>query len=1270
MKHEGSEKPITILILEDLDSDYELVSLALKRSGIQFSSSRAVSRDDFTQAITKNPDLILADYNLPQFTALEALNIMNESGLKIPFILVTGTQTEEVAVECIKQGADDYLLKSNLIRLPSAIEHVLSNKKVEAEKEEALARLENSELKFRTLYESMPFPVIIYNPENFEILDVNRAASNLYGYTNEEFVTLNLSAIRPPEEVKNLAHKKELYLENEASYLGEWKHMNRKGEVFYVEIYNYPVVLKGIKSRVSIIHDITDRKKASDALLRSEKRYRSVFDEAPIGISNVNAEGIMINANPTLEKMLGYEKNELTGKSMLDITFPEDRNINKIQLTDVVAGRQKALRVEKRYLKKDGEIVWANVKVSGVYNDKNEFLYTISMVEDITEKKNQESALIESEKSYKGLFNSINDPIYIQDKNGCFIDVNEGALRMYGYSKTEMIGRDPSLLSAPGMNDVEETLKKVQEAFQGRPQRFEWWGRKKNGEIFPKEVSLSPGSYFGMKVVIAVARDITDRKKYEENLAKSEKKYRDLADSLPQIIFETDRQGNLVYLNKQGAEAMGYSLDMVEEAPNVFSFIHPDDRDKARLNFAKNLEGFEGRGREYRLFKNDGTLMESMLYSSPVIVEDRVEGIRGIIIDMSERKKIEKALQSSEEKYRLLYEQNLAAVFKSTIEGELIECNPTLARMFGYSSADELMKSGRRQVEMNESIKLDAIERLYREREINNVELRLKKLNGEDIWVLGNIGLIVNEDDGGLAIQGTLIDITDKKKAEDQAIIMARALTEISESVVMSDDNRKIIFVNEAFRKSYGYSNEEIIGQSPLILNSDKNDPGLQEQINEATRKGGWTGELINKSKDGREFPIFLSTSRIEDKASGRATFIAISRDITRQKESETMLKEAKERAEEMNKLKSIFLANMSHELRTPMIGILGFAGMITEDSPDPEVKQMAGTIVKSANRLTDTLNLILDLSKIEANKLDLRLRNIKISGLIEESINHYKLAAREKGIGLDSVLKDKNISSMIDERLFSQVIGNLINNAVKYTLEGKVDVVLKKENEYAVIKVIDTGIGISENSLNIIFEPFRQASEGYNRRFEGTGLGLTITKKFVELMNGSIEVESKLNKGSVFTLKFPLSVEQNEAIELQAAERQNKEGKPTGKKKNSHLLLVEDDKINVDVINLFLRGYCNVDHSSSATEAIRMVKNKKYDAILMDINLKGMSGLDAVRVIREMDEYRHTPVVAVTAYAMAGDKKRFLSNGCSHYLPKPFSKVELIGLLEEILTN
>lgn len=891
---EKGNDEIIILVLEDQEDDLALVKLELKRSDIKCRIIHAKSKEEYQTRLNENIDIILADYNLPQFNALDALSLLKEKNLMIPFILVTGTQTEEVAVECMKRGVDDYILKANLTRLPSAIEHTLYNKKIEQEKERALQSLERSENKFRTLYESMPFPVIIYDPDTFGIMEVNEAASNLYGYTKEEFVTKNLADIRPPDEIDKLEKKKQMYYPDRASFLGEWKHMNKWGEQFIVEISNYPINIDGRDARVSIIHNITERKRTAEALLRSERKYRSIFNEAPIGISNVDENGKMVNVNKAFAEMLGYTREEMYNLSLFNITHPDDIGEDRIHLRNLVSGKIKSIRLEKRYLKKTGEPVWANITVTAVYNDEGKFLYTISMIEDITE-----------------------------------------------------------------------------------------------------------------------------RIRHEAILRESEARYRELADSLPQIIFETDIQGKLIFVNKQSADFMGYTQAYLGTKPDVLSFIHPDDRGLTAEKMREVLNGAEGKGREIRLLRSDGKPVVSMIYSSPVRRGDKIVGLRGIIVDVSERKKME------------------------------------------------------------------------------------------------------------------------------------------------------------------------------------------------------------------------------ED------------------------LKEAKLRAEEMNNLKSIFLANMSHELRTPMIGILGYSQMIAEDIKDPEIKQMAGTIVKSANRLTDTLNLILDLSKVEANKIDLRLRPVNMNNLVKDSVNHFKIAAEEKGLSIKLGAVRSIVSAALDERLFSQVVDNLINNAVKYTLKGQVDVDLYLDGKEAVVRVRDTGIGISEKNLDVIFEPFRQVSEGYNRRFEGTGLGLTISKKFVELMNGSIVVESEVNKGSVFTVRFPYIKTKGDDGMIET-----KEGVQATrvKMKNSQLLLVEDDKVNVDVINLFLRDYCSVDHSMSALEALEMVKVKKYDAILMDINLKGMSGLDAVKQIRQMEEYKNTPVVAVTAYAMAGDRKRFLSGGCSHYLAKPFSKKELIELLETIL--
>ncbi len=1271
-KNVAKQKKYKILILENLTADYDLIVNHLEQSGLQFEIYHVISKKEFIESVKNQPDIILADFNLPEFNALEALSFLKEKNIRIPFILVTGTQTEDVAVECMKQGADDYIIKSDLTRLPTAMVNALYNKRLESENEQVLNEIAKSENKFRSLYEAMPFPVIIYNPDTFEILDVNDAAIKMYGYSKEEFLKITLKEIRPSEEIEKLELKKNMYRGEKASFLGEWKHMNKQGVILDVEIYNYPITIKDLHARVSIIHDITERKLAFDAIQRSEEKYRSIFNDALIGICNVDPNGKLINVNRAFEEMLGYSPKELTGVSLYQITHPEDRSTSNFQLDKLVSGNQTYFKVEKRYLKKTGETVWTNVSVSGVYSLEKKFLYTISLIEDITQKKKQENKIVESEKSYRGLFNSLPDGIFILNENGRFIDINEGGIKMYGYTKTEIIGQSPLMFEVPGLNKIEGDFDRIRLAFDGVPQRLEWWGRRKNGEIFPHEISLSPGTYFGRKVVVAIARDITERKNYEISLAENEKKYKDFADSLPQIVFETDIGGKLTFINKHGAGALGYSTDFVYSKPNVISFLKPEDRESAQEYFEKNLQGEEGPGREYRLIKNDGTLLECIIYSSPLWRENKIKGIRGIVVDISDLKNIEKELQVSEKKYRVLFEKNLAAVFKSEISGKIIDCNEAFSNMFGYSSSDELLKNNGNEFCLEEELRKVIIPRLKKEKELNNFELNLQKKNGAGIWVLGNIGLIQNEHEKSFSVQGTLIDITDKKIAEEQAKLLLQAVKGVNEYVIMLDVKHRIVFANKAFLTASEYSENEILGKEISVISSERNPPAMFEEMKRVRTIGNWEGEFIQKSKSGREFPIRLSISKINIGNKNTGYDLAIAMDISLQKKFEQELKSAKERAEEMNNLKSIFLANMSHELRTPMIGILGYAGMIHDDTSDPEIKEMAGAVVKSANRLTDTLNQILDLSKVEANKIDLRLHKVRMSVIINEVIDHFKVASREKDIKLIYSEQDGNIFSMLDERLFSQIMGNLVNNAIKYTHKGKVEVRLQKENEFAVVTVRDTGIGISEKYIDMVFEPFRQASEGYNRKFEGTGLGLTISRKFIELMNGSITVTSEVNKGSLFTVRFPLFSESEKNL---LEESKKKTTLSTGKKqhtkiKNANILLVEDDPINANVINLFLKGYYEIDHSSTASKAIEMVKAKKYDVILMDINLKGMNGLDAVKIIRQHKEYSATPVVAVTAYAMVGDKKRFLENGCTHYLPKPFTKRDIVELLDSILSN
>ncbi len=281
---------------------------------------------------------------------------------------------------------------------------------------------------------------------------------------------------------------------------------------------------------------------------------------------------------------------------------------------------------------------------------------------------------------------------------------------------------------------------------------------------------------------------------------------------------------------------------------------------------------------------------------------------------------------------------------------------------------------------------------------------------------------------------------------------------------------------------------------------------------------------------DGSVFFARESAKAIRDKNGKTLYYEGTVEDVTMEKRAERDLIAAKEKAEEMNRLKTSFLANMSHELRTPMIGILGFTELLIEDAANEEVRQNAEIINKSGHRLMNTLNLILDLSSIEAGKLKYNASNINIVKIISEEAALFREAAEKKSLYLNVESAYPSMNLMIDERMLRQVVVNLINNGIKYTSKGGVTVRVDKDTRgdkpNAIIKVMDTGIGIAKANQSIIWEEFRQVSEGYNRKFEGPGLGLTITKNFIEKMGGEITLESDIGSGAIFTVYLPIETQ------------------------------------------------------------------------------------------------------------------------------------------------
>lgn len=390
-----------------------------------------------------------------------------------------------------------------------------------------------------------------------------------------------------------------------------------------------------------------------------------------------------------------------------------------------------------------------------------------------------------------------------------------------------------------------------------------------------------------------------------------------------------------------------------------------------------------------------------------------------------------------------------------------------------------------------------------------------------------------------------------------------------------------------------------------------------------------------------------------------------LKQEVEQHKKTAVELLAAKEKAEEMSKLKSNFLANMSHELRTPMNGILGFSEIIQLSTQETEIVSMAKKINESGNRLLNTLNSILDLSIIESNNFVVQLSEVDLISETEKHLNLLSPLADNKNIYLRFTPKKKSIFLNIDKHIYYQIINNIVGNAIKFTFEKGVEVEIDTMTEnnhlFAVIKVIDTGIGIPDKYHKIIFEEFRQVSEGVSRSFEGNGLGLTITKRMINLLNGDITLQSTFGAGSTFTVKLP-------AISFEELGGEVETPVPETQFVKSKMLIVDDDDITRKVIKIFLKDLFEIDEVSSGEAAIDIVTSKNFDMILMDISLKGMSGIDTTKKIRKTPGYENVPIIALTAYAMVGDREKFINGGCSHYLSKPFDKEGLTKVVKNAL--
>uniref|UniRef100_A0A832G760 histidine kinase n=1 Tax=Ignavibacterium album TaxID=591197 RepID=A0A832G760_9BACT len=741
----------------------------------------------------------------------------------------------------------------------------------------------------------------------------------------------------------------------------------------------------------------------------------------------------------------------------------------------------------------------------------------------------------------------------------------------------------------------------------------------------------------------------------------------ELLQSINDAVYILDREGNIVQANDTFCKMLGYSSK---------ELLQLNARDyNASWNEQKILSTIDKLTNEAETFelihrRKDGTTFDAEISAKGITINGE-NYLLCISRDITERKKFQNLIRESEKKYRALFENAYDPILLIDIKSfRILDCNPAAEKLFGKNKSQiihSLLEEFSPEVQHNNE----------NSEELINFYLN-KALKGEttifewcfetsDKKILTEGNLYKVDINGNSLLQLIIRDITEKRKSEEQLKLLSFSINQSSSAVIITDVNGNIDYVNDTFTKLTGYSKEEVIGENPRFLKSGYTSKETYKELwNKILSGENWEGEFLNKRKDGTLYWEFARISPVKNENGVITNFIGIKDDITQLKKLLDEIKIAKAKAEETSRLKTNFLANMSHELRTPLVGILGCASMIEEDTKDPLTKELAGIINKSGQRLHETLNSILDLTRVETENFPVDLKPTNIVTVIKNSYEIFVNEAKLKGLNLYLDLDDEEIFAFADANLLKSAVTHLLSNAIKYTDTGGVSLRAFANENKVIIKVVDTGIGIPDSYHDVIFEPFRQVSEGYSRQFEGSGLGLTLTKKYVQMMNGRIWFNSKLGEGSAFFVELNAAVKNDENTSVQS-----NSSSARADLKSKQVLLVEDDPINIQTISAFIGNLVQLTAINNADDAIEVAKNKHFDLILMDIGLNGdKSGLDVVREIRLMPQYYSTPIVAVTAFALDSDRDRMLTSGCTHYLAKPFPRQQLIDLIEEIFSE
>nr|WP_321404658.1 PAS domain S-box protein [uncultured Desulfobacter sp.] len=1118
---------------------------------------------------------------------------------------------------------------------------------------------------------------VYYSPRYKEML----------GYTDEEFPDIRESWIKnvlPEDEVQARAILKTL-IDGEAEHAEhEFRMRHKDGSLHW--ILTKGTGIKDENGRVFRLAgtqtDITARKQAEEALRRSEQKARAILNTSYQLFGMLELDGTLIDINQTALNIEGVPKSDVIGRPLWQSPAWSDSIELQERLREAIkrAAAGESVQFEATHPTPDGGQEHVDVTLRPVKEDDGKIQYLITEGRSITARKQAEKKLSDEHRRLTNIIESTQVGTWewnVQTGETIFNDI---WAQIAGYTLEELAPVSiETWNSLVHPEDLKRSAEVLQKHFDGELPYYEIECRIKHKDgrwiwIYDRGRVMTQDAYGAPLLMLGTHQDITERKQQARALRESELRFHKIIDASPLPFLLEDDSGKFIYMNPAFTETFGYTIDDIPHVDDFWPTVYPDPayREEVKKKVLEVFKLTEQGGApcppvEARICCKDGSFRT--VSGSMTTLGGTSKTLRlGVFFDVTLIRQISERLQTI-----LAYTSDGMHVINEN--GYLVEFSKSFSHMLGYTAEETA------QLHMRDWDKYAPVEKLssWIQTSMNNpttVETRHLRKNGEMLDVeISARGIIL---DGQPMLYASSRDITARKQAENQlkqALMEQSAIMENANVGIIQVKDRKIVKCNKKMADIFGYEVEEMIDKSThMFYESLEHYEIVGRKILPHIFSGGiYTSQRELARKDDTRVWVKISGTAIDVNAP-KSGSIWVFEDFSEAKARELELQAAKAEAEAANTLKSEFLANMSHEIRTPMNGVIGMTDLLMDTRLSPEQWHYANAIHSSGKLLLGLINDILDFSKIEAGKLEMETIEFDLFSLLDDFLDSMFPRVHEKNLELlCSIAPGTPAMLKGDPGRLRQILTNLAGNAVKFTQTGEILIkvsVVKDDETTCLIRFVvkDTGIGIPENKIAMLFDKFSQVDASTTRKYGGSGLGLAIAKQLVELMAGEINVFSQEGQGS----------------EFQFTARFEKRKVTTGSDQppvpvdlhGLRILVVDDNTTNREILTTQLKAWgMRPDESPNGPHALDQLEkafneNDPYKITVIDMQMPEMDGETLGRAIKDDPNHALMHIIMLTSMGRRGDAKRFEAAGFNAYANKPIRPRELLSILINVVSG